>query len=732
MMAAASFSPDFASPSEWAAMYRAHGLQVVPARYPMRDRTDKRPVLSTWRQFQSELVADGVFASFFPPDAKPNMGLITGKASGNVVVIDIDEHTNSEAALWWQGVLALNNYGREPETWRQQTGGGGKQVFFRAPPEWHAPTNRTPIGVDIRGQGGFAMLPPSIHLSREEYRWLDGCAPWGCDLADAPQWLLDAIDDLVEQYGGDTQAASGGERTPSPATDFDAFGARVDGRESALSKWVWGALVDMHRDLHGVLPPDGGAARMEDSLAGWLRHTKTRLRGVPNDLGLERECRGATAFRAKWQRALAKWNVEIAAHAAQPRPGASQSAAGTQEAPAGASPPPHAIAIVPAFPIDEEAIPVRDWIVPGLLLKRHLSVLVAPPGSGKSLLTLQIGISIAAQLAWAGWVVRQPGNVLIVNAEDDTDEMRRRLAAAARAMGVNGYDLRDRLFLASNPENIVIARTDARTKTVVRTPLLDELVAVMKANNIRVLIVDPFAETFEGDENSNSEVKWAGILWREVARRADAAVLLVHHTRKYAGAMAGDADASRGGGALIGTARIVATLFGMTEDEASVMDVQPEDRTRYVRFDDAKANLSLVTGHAKWFEKQTMTLGNGTALVSGDEVGVLMPWKPPGMLDDVSKPTIGQALDAIDRGLVDQDGAPTGSFYTLSATAANKDRWAGAVLMRHFGCDETRAKRILREWESKGVFEAFEYQDPKQRKPRQGTRTVLANRPDKG
>ena len=265
-----------------------------------------------------------------------------------------------------------------------------------------------------------------------------------------------------------------------------------------------------------------------------------------------------------------------------------------------------------------------------------------------------------------------------------------------------------------------------------RTPLVDELVAVMKANNIRVLIVDPFAETFEGDENSNSEVKWAGILWREIARRTDAAVLLVHHTRKYAGGMAGDADASRGGGALIGTARIVATLFGMTEDEATVMDVQPEDRTRYVRFDDAKANLSLVTGHAKWFEKQTMTLGNGTALVSGDEVGVLMPWKPPGILDDVSMHTIGQALDAIDRGIVDQDGAPTGSFYTLSATAANKDRWAGAVLMRHFGCDEPRAKRILREWESKGVFEAFEYQDPKQRKPRQGTRTVLANRPDKG
>ena len=37
-----------------------------------------------------------------------------------------------------------------------------------------------------------------------------------------------------------------------------------------------------------------------------------------------------------------------------------------------------------AFPIEEAKIPVRDWIVPGLLLRKNLSVLVAPPASGKS------------------------------------------------------------------------------------------------------------------------------------------------------------------------------------------------------------------------------------------------------------------------------------------------------------------------------------------------------------
>ena len=100
--------------------------------------------------------------------------------------------------------------------------------------------------------------------------------------------------------------------------------------------------------------------------------------------------------------------------------------------------------------------------------------------------------------------------------------------------------------------------------------------------------------------------------------------MLVHHTKKYASAMAGDADASRGGGALIGTARIISTLFVMTEDEAATMNIQPEDRTRYVRFDDAKANLSLITGQAKWFEKKSVQLGNARGLLPGDEVEFTM------------------------------------------------------------------------------------------------------------
>jgi hypothetical protein len=431
-------------------------------------------------------------------------------------------------------------------------------------------------------------------------------------------------------------------------------------------------------------------------------------------------------FANKWRRTLRNWGsprmVKDAAELrSSPLPGEA-----IKENP---TPPIKSIPLQSAFPIKEADIPRRDWIVPGLFLRRYLSVLVAPPGSGKSLLTLQIAIAVAICMVWGGWTPRMAAKVLVINGEDDIDEMRRRLFAAAHVMKVDQTELAGKVLLADAPESIVIARTDPKSRTVVRTPLLEVLVQTIIDNGICVIIVDPFAETFEGDENSNSEIKWAGILWREVARRTGASVLLVHHTRKYAGAMAGDADASRGGGALIGTARILSTLFAMTEEEAGVMNVKPDDRTRYVRFDDAKANQSLISGKARWFEKQTVTLANGNGFVPGDDVGVLVPWSPPGLLGGVSMVTIGQILDTLDRGLTDEQGQHTGQYYTTSTSSP--ERWAGTVITRLLGSEDERATRILKEWLKNEVLETFNYNDPAVRKPRVGVRSILNNRPDR-
>ena len=71
-------------------------------------------------------------------------------------------------------------------------------------------------------------------------------------------------------------------------------------------------------------------------------------------------------------------------------------------------------------------------------------------------------------------------------------------------------------------------------------------------------------------------------------------------------------DSARGGGALVGVARIVSTLFATTAEEALIYGVtEAKSDINICGSTNAKANLTLVTFAARWFTKKTVTLPNG-------------------------------------------------------------------------------------------------------------------------
>jgi hypothetical protein len=355
------------------------------------------------------------------------------------------------------------------------------------------------------------------------------------------------------------------------------------------------------------------------------------------------------------------------------------------------------------------------------MMRRQVTVLVAPPGVGKSLLTIQLGLACAVQMEWAGWRPRRKFRTLFINAEDDLLEMDRRHFAAAATMNLDHEALREQvLTVDETTEGIVIAKYDSKRRSLIRTPLLESLVAGIIAAQIDIIIVDPFAETFDGDENSNNELKWAAVLWREVARRTNCAVVLVYHTKKYATGMAGDIDAARGAGALVGVARVVSTVFTMTKDEAAAMGVPEKERARYIRYDDAKANLNLITRQAKWFRKDTFILNNATAEDPADQVGVLVPWKPAGLFEAVTQDDIERVWGRIDLGL------GGGDYYTFSNRQRESDsvnRWVGTIVASSLPCSKEAATRMVAEWKKNGALVEFKYRSKAARKWRTGCGT---------
>src|SRR5262249_51671692 len=88
-----------------------------------------------------------------------------------------------------------HQYGTLSDTVSVRTGGGGRHFYFKHPGK--PITNcvgRLGPGLDIRGDGGYVVGPPSIHASGKPYEWgAIGLAD--ADPAPLPKWLLERLSD---------------------------------------------------------------------------------------------------------------------------------------------------------------------------------------------------------------------------------------------------------------------------------------------------------------------------------------------------------------------------------------------------------------------------------------------------------------------------------------------------------------------------------------------------------
>ena len=324
------FDPDFAGVGDYARFYRSLGLQAVPALSPQAGTQWKRPAIR-WRDYETVLADQATFDHWFGKHRSGNIGYLTGECSGRVFTCDFDTHKGPEAEQWWQGLLAVHNNGMEIETVTIRTGGGGLQRMFRYPAHWTPPTCKTPINIDIRGRGGFGVLPPSRHESGRDYEFLPGLAPWEVEIAEAPQWLMDAIDALVAKYGAKAPVERVGSlhatvATEQPQTSRTLSGRLLDGREGYMSALVWRAVCDL-RDESPILADlteerDAAYRRYEDHVA--TRIPASQRHNMTDTQALDAEGRGPTLFNEKWAYAVAQWDTAIkeavAARKSSPEP----------------------------------------------------------------------------------------------------------------------------------------------------------------------------------------------------------------------------------------------------------------------------------------------------------------------------------------------------------------------------------------------------------------------------
>jgi hypothetical protein len=532
-----SFDPDFAGPAEWAVMYRGHGLQVIPSYMPDEAGVKgswKRPRLAEWATLQESLIPEATFERWYGAGgehaARQNMGLLTGRASSNVFVIDLDDQKGPAAAAWWHAVITEHNNGIDLETWRQNTGGGGRQLLFQARPDWHAPTNRTPIGVDIRGQGGFAVMPSSLHETGKYYTWAPGCAPYEIEIATAPEWLLAEIDKLVAKHGGDKGGSRKAEQTASPGSDFDGFGNRVDGREEYMARLIWAAVIDLWR----VCPiKPGEQEQREHADAAYVvyeRGVKSRLEGADKTEALEREGRGPSEFWRKWRSAMKQWDTEIAAEGRKPKPNTTSNPDPDFEAES-AKAEENAKTDPDGALFEYLTIPqiknMRDpeWLISGLVIEQALGFIYGPPGCLKTFIALSMGLSFAVGMPdWWGRRIQRQGDVVYISSEGQSDLKFR----------VQAWEQKNKVLADESPFYLIRQTINfMNAEDVGKLLATVQVIATLANADISAVFVDTVSRVLPGaDENLQKDMTLFVAACDAVRQRFKATVIGVHHTSR--------------------------------------------------------------------------------------------------------------------------------------------------------------------------------------------------------
>lgn len=162
--------------------YLARGWCVLPLR-----GGDKRPLVA-WEHWQNERPAPEQVAQWFSRWPNANIGIVTGEIS-NLVVLDIDPQHGGDASL----ERLERRFGPLPDTVEAATGGGGCHLYFAHPGGLIRNRAGLAQGIDLRGDGGYIVAPPSIHPSGRAYAWKVGHSPEQAALAALPRWLLGAF-----------------------------------------------------------------------------------------------------------------------------------------------------------------------------------------------------------------------------------------------------------------------------------------------------------------------------------------------------------------------------------------------------------------------------------------------------------------------------------------------------------------------------------------------------------
>lgn len=447
--------------------YINYGWSILPVK-----PDEKRPYMTNWLQYTRTKAPRETVQNWFRSLSGAGVGAVTGRIS-NMVVLDV-EH--------WCKIPIEELLKKYPTQMVARSGSGGYHLYYTYPQGVSKVSNRVGIfeGADLRADGGFIVLPPTVHPNGNRYEWIQrgplGAFPMALlDLRSQPTiqnegWIVEALRGVSEGGRNDTCARLAGY--------FFKKGMTADIVEALLLDWNERndppmPVREVRTTLRSIERSHSGADSQFTSVQFENDHTHEEQKESSFDV--MRMCdyvKGYGGDGVQWL--------------------------------------------------------VQDW-----LPDASITFLISPPESYKTWILLDLAVSVSAGVPFLGsYPVNSVGPTLIIQQEDSHSGLTDRLALIVeQKLGLTAKIEGDNWQVPMMPD-LPIYVHPSRMLRFDNKKVIEELEKQIEIIKPKVIMIDPLYSTTSSTDNYMSDLANQMMVLKAWRDKYGCSFVIAHHSKK--------------------------------------------------------------------------------------------------------------------------------------------------------------------------------------------------------
>lgn len=449
--------------------YIDSGWSILPVK-----PDEKRPYMTNWLQYTRTRPGKQLVSNWFNNLTGAGVGLVTGKISG-VVVLDV-EH--------WCPTPVDELLKKYPTNMIARSGGGGVHLFYSYPQNVGKISNRVGIfeGADLRADGGFLVLPPTMHPSGNRYEWIKRGIPGAFPMAfldlesrsptSNEGWITEALRGVSEGGRNDTCARLAGY--------FFKKGLNSDIVEALLMEWNEKndpplPVSEVRTTIKSIERSHAGADRQFTSV------------DFKDDRNEHHETTNTSTF------GVMKMTDYVKGYGGE-----------------GVS-----------------------WLVDEWLPDASITFLVSPPESYKTWILLDLAVSVSAGVPFLGkYRVNSPGPTLIIQQEDSHSGLTDRLALIAeQKLGALPKLDGETWSIPTMPDIPIYVHPDRQLRFG-NKQVISELEQQIATIRPKVIMIDPLYSTTDSTDNYMADLANRMMVLKTWRDKYGCSFVIAHHSKK--------------------------------------------------------------------------------------------------------------------------------------------------------------------------------------------------------